>query len=96
MTPAWIALLALTAGAGESPDAASFEVPVEIRAGESTFARILYPSPVVFDIDGDGTDELVIGDLMGHLHVSEREEAGWGRSTRVKDAGGNDLKFDNW
>lgn len=96
MTPAWITLVALAAGTGEVPVTGSFESPVELQTGARTFAFMTYPSPAVFDLDGDGTDELYVGDLFGYVHAAERDGAGWGKATKVKDAGGNDLKFDNW
>ena len=96
MTPALIAIAALTAAAGEVPERGLFDAPVEVKAGGKTFEQTVYPSPVVFDLDDDGTDELFIGDLFGFIQIVEPDGDGWGRATKMKDKGGNDLKFDNW
>ncbi|GAB4548968.1 MAG: hypothetical protein Tsb0013_09920 [Phycisphaerales bacterium] len=96
MTPAWLALVVLTSGAGGAPETVSFEAPVEIKCGDRTFVQTVYPSPAVFDLDKDGIDELFIGDLFGFIQTAERDGAGWGKATKMKDKGGNDLKFDNW
>ena len=61
---------------------------------------MLYPSPVLFDVDGDGQDELVCGDLWGHLWVhesaAEAGEPAWLAPEKLKSADGEVLKVPNW
>ena len=89
-------LLAVVAGAG--PDSSAlFEAPVRIEAGDKHMgAKRLYPSPVLFDVDGDGKTEMIIGDLIGNLTVSEREGDTWSAPEPLKGADGKPLKFHNW
>ncbi|MEM1422631.1 MAG: hypothetical protein AAGH64_01380 [Planctomycetota bacterium] len=96
MTPLCIALAALATGAGETPDARLFEAPVEIETAGRTFEQTVYPSPAVFDLDGDGAVELYVGDLFGFIQVAHPTPDGWARAKKMKDKSGNDLKFDNW
>ena len=100
MATTLVTLTAMAAVAGMPGDNAEFEAPIEITAGGTNFAGTLYPSPALFDINGDGEKELIIGDLIGYLQVASRESgdmaAGWGKATQLKMADGKDLKFDNW
>jgi hypothetical protein len=60
----------------------------------------LYPSPAFFDLDGDGTLEMIVGDLVGNLMVSRRvpgdERLAWTRGEGLKGADKQPLKFHNW
>ena len=86
-------------GDGVSDDAA-FEAPVELTAGDKTFSDILYPTPVLYDVNGDGQRELVVGDLIGYLHVAERlspaDPLAWGAAKKMTATDGKELKFSNW
>lgn len=77
-----------------------FEAPVQIKAGESNFSEVLYPSPVIRDVDGDGQVELYIGDLRGYIQRADRISSGtdseWGPAVNMKATDGKDLKFSNW
>lgn len=77
-----------------------FKPPVQISAGENDFSGILYPSPVLQDLNGDGQHELVIGDLRGFIQAASRlspgEPSSWGELTNVKATDEKDLKFSNW
>jgi len=82
-------------------DAPVFAEPVLLHEGDAPMGRgLLYPSPALFDVDADGTDELVMGDLVGKLWVSARVEGddptAWTEREPLKAADGNDLKFSNW
>ena len=59
-------------------------------------SRLLYPSPVLADVDGDGAREMLIGGLRGYIHVSERTAEGWGPEARLQASDGKELKFHNW
>ena len=75
-----------------------FEAPVRLMAGERAMgSKRLYPSPVMFDVDGDKRADLVIGDLFGRLTVSRRGAGeAWGESKPLEGADGKPLKFHNW
>ena len=52
--------------------AATFEPPVRLKAGDvfiDTGADIAYSGPSVFDLDGDGKRDLLVGNLCGHIQV---------------------------
>ena len=99
MTPTLIALAAM-ATTGIPGDSVEFEKPIEITAGGKTFVETLYPSPALYDLNGDGVDELIVGDLRGYLQKATRESgdiaSGWGKATNIKTADGKDLNFSNW
>lgn len=86
-------LLCATAGG-------DFAAPELITAGDTTFEKIIYPTPVLQDIDLDGDRELVIGDLIGNLWscdpLSAGEDAGWARMEAVTAANGKPIKLNNW
>jgi len=81
-------------------DDTKFATPVKLTADDYDFAKEIYPSPVIYDLDGDGKSELVIGDLRGYLQIANRtsvdDQSGWGPLTKMKAVDGTDLKFDNW
>jgi len=61
--------------------------PIRISVNDAPLnskAKKMFPSPAVFDVDGDGSKELVIGDLMGgvgvyaNLNTSGAGEPVWG------------------
>ena len=60
----------------------------------------LYPSPALFDLDGDGVLEMIVGDLFGNLMVSKRvpgdDRLAWTRAEPMEGADGKPLKFNNW
>jgi len=81
-----------------------FKAPVVIDAGGAPINgsdTILYPSPVLLDVDADGARELVIGDLWGNLFVHERvaTEDGaivWTFGENLKHADGSNVQLPNW
>jgi hypothetical protein len=84
-------------GAQEEAAGAAFAAPQLVKAGDEEMgSALLYPSPILLDIDGDGVQEMVIGGLRGYLSVSHRTATGWGPEARLKASDGKDLKFHNW
>jgi len=78
-----------------------FADPVRVMAGsEPMGAGMIYPSPVLYDIDGDKQVELVVGDLMGYVHIAEKlagdDPAAWAELVKLQSAEGKDIKFSNW
>jgi hypothetical protein len=86
------------------PAGPRFAAPVVIEAGGAPINgndKILYPSPVLLDVDADGARELVIGDLWGNLFVHERvaTEDGsivWSAAENLKHADGSNVQLPNW
>ena len=66
-----------------------------MKAGHS------YPSPAVFDVDNDGVDEMVLGEIMGTVSYCENERKSggdpvWSAVAPVLAADGEPLKLNNW
>ena len=90
----------------ESPSSASlFERPVMIRVKDAplnTVAMKRFPSPGMFDVDGDGQVELVVGDLMGgvgvyeNLNTSGTGDPTWGSREDLKCIEGDAIETPNW
>jgi len=78
---------------------AEFDAPVRITAGGDNFSKILYPSPVLFDVDGNGARDLVFGDLPGNLRScapdDDADELTWAAMTNLQSEG-KPLKLHNW
>ena len=88
-------------GGGERDSTALFAEPVLLSSGAKPMGRgILYPSPHMYDVDGDGRSEILLGDLAGRLHVAEKlpgdDPLAWSESEPLKGADGEILKFHNW
>ncbi|MEM9381471.1 MAG: hypothetical protein AAGB93_16065 [Planctomycetota bacterium] len=83
---------------GETPKV-RFAPPVQLTAGGSAHTGILYPSPALHDVDGDGARELLIGEIFGTITVSEREAEGpataWAEAQPMR-VGGEPIKLNNW
>ena len=94
---ALVATPLLSAAAFAGDDASSqFDAPVELAAGGNKFEKVIYPTPVLYDIDQDEQRELVIGDLIGNVWSCEPAADGaWAKAEHVK-AEGKPLKLNNW
>ncbi len=76
-----------------------FHGPVALTAGGKALEGILYPSPTIFDVDGDGADELMIGEIFGSITISERatgeDPLAWDKAKKMM-TGGKPIKLNNW
>lgn len=84
---------------------AIFEAPVPLMVkGKplNSAAKQRFPSPALFDVDGDGQTELVTGSLMGSVRVYENTNSTgkgdpvWAASKPLKDADGDSIRTSNW
>jgi len=58
-----------------------FDAPIRLMVKDTPLneaASQMYPSPAMFDIDGDEKLELVVGDIFGSLNVYENTNEGDG------------------
>ena len=79
----------------------TFAPPVRLKAGDKFVGEGRYfPSPVFHEMNGDGTLDVVVGDLMGKLTIALRRPGpgpiAFEKETSLKAADGKDLKFHNW
>jgi len=96
-----VAFSSSSASAQSSAAAGEFANPIRLNAGEPFLGvKRLYPSPVFHDIDGDGLDDIVVGDLRGRLTVALRkpgkEKLAFAAETSLLDAEGKEINFHNW
>ncbi|MEL6714422.1 MAG: hypothetical protein AAFP86_11650 [Planctomycetota bacterium] len=98
--PVFLAAAALVP-AGDPADAppTRFADPVPLTAGGAPLEGLVYPSPALMDLDGDGREELVLGDLWGHLWSASPLKSGdvtaFGERAQVQ-CGPEPLKLNNW
>ncbi|MHC4409419.1 MAG: hypothetical protein ACYS0E_00160 [Planctomycetota bacterium] len=92
-----MALIGSLGWADETTTQAKFAEPVRIKAGDA-FAgdKRLYPSPVLFDLNGDKKLDLVVADLFGRVTVAYADEKGFAAKSNVLKSDGKPLKFHNW
>ena len=97
--------VSITIPAAKPSGSGLFEHPVQINADGkplNTVAKTRFPSPGIFDVDGDGTAELVIGGLMGSVGVYENQNTSgkgdpvWGPRDEFKDSKGKTIRTSNW
>lgn len=100
-----VALLVLAAAgfasADETRTKVRFAAPKRILAGDAFLGEgRMYPSPVLFDVDGDGLPDLVVGDLPGRVtfapRVAAKTPAAFGAEAPFLDRDKKPLKFHNW
>ncbi|MEL6427988.1 MAG: hypothetical protein AAFZ87_11310 [Planctomycetota bacterium] len=76
-----------------------FADPVPLTAGGAPLEGLVYPSPALVDLDGDGRTELVLGDLWGHVWSASPLQSGdvtaFGERAQVQ-CGPEPLKLNNW
>ena len=82
----------------EIPTGPTFAPPQRLKIGDKFVgAGRYYPSPVWHDVNGDGTPEIVIGDLMGRVTVaSGKPSLALASETPMLKQDGKPLKFSNW
>lgn len=71
--------------------------PEELLTDNNPFTRQSYPSPVLYDLDGDGQSELIVGDLPGRMRYSQKGQTdlAWSKMKPMK-ADGEPLRLNNW
>jgi hypothetical protein len=80
----------------------TFEAPIMLMAGDEPMkAGYSYPSPAVFDVDNDGDDEMVLGEIMGSVSYCENENKSggdpvWSAVAPLLAADGKPLELNNW
>lgn len=79
-----------------------FDAPIRLFADGLPLnqrEQLLYPSPVLLDLDGSGQKKLVVGDLWGKLRVysplGKPGDLTWSKPTLLQ-ANGKDLEVPNW
>ncbi len=76
---------------------ADFDPPVALTSDGAPFTGILFPSPTLHDLDGDGKRELVIGDLPGRIVFARPGDgiAKWQKREPLQ-SNKKPLKLNNW
>lgn len=90
----------------DSPEFANayFEAPFRLMVNDdllNTRAKKMYPSPGMYDVDNDGQQELVVGDIFGSMLVYENTNSGkgdpvWSDFYPLNAADGKPIKVSNW
>ena len=98
-----LALLLAVPAMGQELEATGgeFADPILLMAGEEPMGgKLIYPSPAMFDLDGDGALELYVGDLWGRVWTAERapgdDPVAWTELVTLKLVDGQQLEFNNW
>ena len=81
-----------------------FEAPVRLMVDGKPLqqANDRFPSPAMYDIDGDGANELIIGGLRGEVEVfrnSSSDTKGdpiWEAGVPLEDRDGRSIELTNW
>jgi hypothetical protein len=92
------AVAGVTVRADEIETSAKFAAPKRIKVGDKFLGEgRYYPSPVWHDVDGDGTPEVVVADLMGRVTVATgKPSLALATETPMLMKDGKPLKFHNW
>lgn len=94
-------VLALSASPSSAQEAPRFAAPVRLSAGDTFLGQgRLFPSPMFHDLDGDGGQDIVVGDLPGRLTRALRTAGAgaprYGKEDKLLGASGEQLDFGNW
>lgn len=83
--------------AQDAPAKPTFDPLVELTAGGAPITEMMYPSPTLYDIDGDGARELVIGDIFGHVRIAKPGASAteWSALSKLH-TDDEILKLNNW
>ena len=88
-----------------------FEAPIRLTVNDLPLNHdneVMYISPTVHDVDGDGKPELIIGDVTGALGIHRNENGSrddqsasggdpvWGPRQTFEDSTGEPIKLTNW
>ena len=90
------------AAAFQGKPASTFEPPVRLKAGDAfidTGAEVAYSGPQVFDLDGDGKKDLLVGTYRGHFQVFRNVGTDEARVFEAKgnlEADGKGVVIPNW
>tara|TARA_R110002126_G_scaffold4409_23_gene23264 strand:- start:4462 stop:4752 length:291 start_codon:yes stop_codon:yes gene_type:complete len=96
MTLTTLLIAPLAAALAGDAKPVSFEAPIQLETTGESFDTLVYPTPVLQDLNGDGKAELVIGDLIGNLFRCDAQSDGkWG-AMKPMEAEGEPLKLNNW
>jgi hypothetical protein len=95
------AALCSESATAQSDPATQFSGPTRLKAGDAFLGeRRMFPSPVFHDMNGDGLQDIVVGDLVGKLTVALRKPgagpASYGEETKLLAADGKEIDFHNW
>tara|TARA_R110002072_G_scaffold80149_11_gene184384 strand:+ start:137 stop:427 length:291 start_codon:yes stop_codon:yes gene_type:complete len=96
MTLTTLLIAPLVASFASDTEPATFEAPIQLETTGKSFDTLLYPTPVLQDLNGDGKVELVIGDLRGNLFQCDAQPDGKWSAMRPMEAEGEPLKLNNW
>jgi len=86
----------------DSPSTALFEEPVRLKAGDEfvdTRAYVAHTGPLLYDYDGDGKTDLLVGNFRGSIQLFRNvgtREAPVYESKGLLQADGKDVKIPNW
>ncbi len=88
-------------GSADETDRVRFAAPKRIRAGGALVGEgRYYPSPVLYDVDGDRRPDILVGDLVGKVTVARRKVAkkvvAFDVERPLNDRDGKPLRFNNW
>ena len=97
-TVGFVALAPISAMSGGENEPV-FDAPVQLTAGGESFKDVIYPTPVLFDVDRDDQRELVIGDLRGNIFVCKNEgdaDNGAWTTKQSLTVDGKPIRLNNW
>ena len=90
--------LAFVLAALPTSDAPTLGPALQLRTPDGPLEVPYYAGPLVFDADGEGALDLVVGDLQGTLHVftARRDEPGcYDPEGALENASGK-IRLHNW